>query len=422
MRINLKLFLPVLAAFIFVWGCDGKKEKISWGNLDKAEVNGDEKGDVSKLDVDVYLDVTTSMKGFVSKDVSNFGKLIDEIESTCQTIWRTTDIKYYKYGRTVDSISRAEFVSSKNSPVIFSDPRLSTQTNFAAAVRNTDTKRVSILITDLFYNKNDVNLVVSAIKEQVISKGIEIGVIGLSSAFNGVVADVSPPVQVKGERPLYVLVFGDKRNIELLFNSLRNKTYVNEGQYLLVANKPSQGFEVSLQKDRTSKSINNQSLPDKSWEKYGTVFNFRMKEKETSATLNLDLKLDVNPDTPLFGVKNLKPLVFKKMAGRKDSVPADDEVKLVNMVLKGNQIKADVQLNNVDPAGQYAYVVYFTFDNTMPMEMPEWVKGTTADAYGQGVNENKTLNLSKLLTDVVTSHVTARQPKIAKFYLFLEKK
>ncbi len=54
--------------------------------------------------------------------------------------------------------------------------------------------------------------------------------------------------------------------------------------------------------------------------------------------------------------------------------------------------------------------------------MPLWVVNTTTGEYRQGVNENKTLNLEKLLSDVVMSHITARQPKIAKFYVFLEKK
>ncbi len=348
MWVKIKMVLPLIAVCFFLGGCEGKKEKIRWANLDKSEITGTEKPDVSKLNVDIYLDVTTSMKGFVSRDISNFSKLIDEIESTCQTVWKTTDIKYYKYGRTVDSISRAEFVTSKNSPVIFSDPKISTQTNFAAALRNTDAERVSILITDLFYNKNDVNLVVNALKEQVIAKGVEIGVIGLTSGFNGIVADVQPPVQVKGERPVYVLVLGGKKNIELLFSGIKNKSYTSEGQYLLITNTPSGEFSVSLQKDRRSKSINNQSLPDKNWEKYGTVFNFRMKEKETSAVLNLDIQLDINKDTPGFGVKNLKTLVFRKVAGSTDSVAADQELKLSNLTLEKDRLKADVLLNNAE--------------------------------------------------------------------------
>ncbi len=422
MWMRTKWVLPVIAVCIFAFGCGEKQEKITWANLDKAEITGTDKPDVSRLNVDIYLDVTTSMKGFASKDVSNFSKLIDEIESTCQTVWKSTDIKYFKYGRTVDSISRGELITAKNSPVIFSDPVMSTQTNFAAALRNTDTRRVSILITDLFYNKNDVNLVVSALKEQVIGKGIEIGIIGLTSDFKGVVADVQPPVQVRGERPFYVLVLGGKKNIELLFSALKNKSYTNKGQYLMITNTPSRGFDVAVQKDRKSKAVNNQSLPDKNWEKYGTVFNFRMKEKETDALLNLDIRLDIHPDAPKFGLKNLRTQVFRKSPGSRDSVAADRELRLTRLTLEDNQLKGDIALHNTDGAGKYAYLVYITFDNTVPMEMPAWVLENSTDTYGQGLNENKTLHLDKLISDVVTSHTTAAQPKIAKFYVFLEKK
>ncbi|MEJ7769037.1 MAG: hypothetical protein WKF89_14565, partial [Chitinophagaceae bacterium] len=258
--------------------CSCKEEPdIEW-NFSKSEITGNRLPNSEKLSVDIYLDVTTSMKGFVSQQATDYSRLLEDIEATCQNVWKNTDIKFYKFGRTVAPISRNEFVSGKTSPDIYSDPQLSTQTNFAEAVKKTNPKRVSILITDFFYNNNDVNLVVSSIKNFAFQKGVEAGVIGLNSLFNGVVGDVHPPVSVKGSRPLYVLVFGDKQNITQFFNTLKNKPYIKSNQYLLITDRPTESFEVSVTKDRKNKTVNKQSMKEE-WKKQGTVSNFRMKEK-----------------------------------------------------------------------------------------------------------------------------------------------
>jgi hypothetical protein len=408
-----------LVAIIFLSSCKTQPD-INW-NFSKTEITGNQSVNTNKLSVDIYLDATTSMKGFVSQTSTDYTKLLDDIEGSCQNVWKNTDIRYYKFGRTVDSISRNEFVSAKASPAMFSDPKLSTQTNFSEAVRNTNSQRVSILITDFFYNNSDINLVVSSVKDYCFQKGVEAGIVSLNSPFNGIVADVQPPVRVNGQRPLYVLVFGDKQNIMLLFNSLKNKPYIKQNRFLLVTNHPVENYEVTVEKNKTSKTFNKQSLK-KEWKEYGTVFNFRMQEKANEALFNLQCTLQTNPYICPFTEKNLKTLVFKKTPAAKDSVAADNEVMVQNMKMTGNTLKADIRLTNNDEPGKYAYLVYLTFDNTVPLNMPQWVKEQSTETFAQGVNENKTLNLDKLLTDLTTNHITYAQPQLAKFYIYIEKK
>lgn len=413
-----KLLIIFIVVVFSVCSCKEQPD-IEW-NFSKAEITGNKSSNTEKLSVDIYLDVTTSMKGFVSQQVTDYSRLLEDIEGTCQNVWKNTDIKYFKFGRSVAPISRSEFVSGKTSAVMYSDPQLSTQTNFAEAVKNTNSKRVSILITDLFYNNNDVNLVVGSIKTYSFQKGVEAGVIGLNSSFDGIVGDVQPPVSVKGTRPLYVLVFGDKQNINLFFNAFKNKNYIKPNQFLLITNKPTEDFQVTVTKDRKNKTVNKQSMKE-DWKKQGTVYNFRMKEKEKEAEFNLELVLNLNPYTTTFSDKNLKTLVFKKTISSKDSVAADDELILQNLKMVNNKISADIKLLNNDKAGKYAYLVYLTFDNTVSPSMPKWVKELNTETFSQGVNQNKTLNLEKLLTDISTNHITYTQPKLAKFYINIEK-
>ncbi|WP_153801282.1 hypothetical protein [Foetidibacter luteolus] len=415
----LKIIAALLCLLSFV-SCETKQPDINW-NFSKSEITGTASSNTEKISVDVYLDVTTSMKGFVSASPTAFSKLLDDIEATCQNIWKNTDIQFFKFGRSVKNITRSEFVMGKTSVDIYSDPTLSTQTNFDEAVKNTNPKRVSILITDLFYNNNDVNLVVNAVKTQCFQKSVEAGIIGLESNFNGIVADVQPPVTVKGTRPVYMIVFGDKQNIKLFIQTFRNKPYIKPSQILLVTNKPTESYEVTVTKNPKSKGFNVQSLK-KEWKDYGNIANFTMAKDASEASFNLAVTLSTNPYVFPFTEKNIKPVVFMKTTGLKDSIPADDKLSFQNVRMEGNTYKADIKLTNTGDAGNYSYLVYLAFDNTVTPVMPKWIKETNAEVFAQGQNENKTLNLEKLLTDISVNHITYGQPKLAKFYINVRKK
>lgn len=421
--IRVTFFLSILLV-MGLYGCGGPSKKGEQWNYSKDEISGSKKSSTKFLNVDVYLDVTTSMKGYVSPSTTNYSKLMDDIEATCQNAWEKTDIKYFKFGRSVLPISRTEFVSGKNSVNIFSDPQLSTQTNFAGALQNTNASRLSILVTDFFYNNSDINLVVNAIKDSCIKKNpnVEVGVIGLTSTFNGIVGDVSPAVSVKGDRPLYVILFGEKQNIAKMFDVLKNKPYINGDQLFLITEKPVQDFTVEVKKDNAKNNKikiaqgNLGSLKD-----YGTVYGFRMDAGEKDALLDFTVTLATTPFTSAIATENLKYTVYKKTAGKADSTAADDELKITGLQQKGNTITGKITINNNDADGKYSYAVYFGLNNTNQPKLPTWVENVNTETFSQGVNDNKTLNLSKLLGNISTVFNTIRNPKIAKFFIHLEK-
>ena len=87
------VFFLSLILFFGIFGCGGSTKKTEQWNYSKDEITGSQKPTAESLNVDVYLDVTTSMKGYVSPSTTNFSKLIDDIEATCQDAWKKTDIK-----------------------------------------------------------------------------------------------------------------------------------------------------------------------------------------------------------------------------------------------------------------------------------------------------------------------------------------
>lgn len=412
-----------LLLFVHLSSCTSPKAKFEW-NYSKDEITQAAKASNEKISVDVYMDVTTSMKGFVSPGVTNFSKLLDDVEATCQNVWKETDIQYFKFGRSVVPIKRTDFVSAKNSVAMFSDASLSTQTNFAGAVQNIAADRVSILITDFFYNNNDVNLVVNAIKDSCIKRNanVEIGIIGLSSPFDGLVGDVKPPVKVKGERPLYVLLFGEKQNIARMFTTLKSKPYINGDQLLLISAKPVEQYKVEVKKNRKNKTVNNTQGKLGKLKDYETVFGFSMDAGAKEAELDFSVSLTPTSYITTITTENIKYAVFKKADGQSDSTAADNEIKLTNLQQSSNTITGNLQLNNNEGKGTYSYAVYLSIGNTAQPKLPAWVKEVSTETYAQGINENKTLNLEKLLSNITTVFNTARQPKIAKFFIQLEKK
>src|SRR5215213_459792 len=115
-----KLFIPFLAILLLNFSCTSPKQPdIKW-NFSKNEITGSRSSGTEKLNVDIYLDATTSMKGFVSRGTTEYSKLLDDIEAACQNVWRNTDIQYYKFGRSVQAITRTEFAAGKVAPEVYS--------------------------------------------------------------------------------------------------------------------------------------------------------------------------------------------------------------------------------------------------------------------------------------------------------------
>src|SRR5918993_2650690 len=93
-----KRLLPFFAMLLM--GCPSginKQKDVEW-KFSKSEITGNRTAGTEKLNVDIYLDATTSMKGFVSPSATGYSRLLEDIEGSCQNVWKNTDIQYYKFG------------------------------------------------------------------------------------------------------------------------------------------------------------------------------------------------------------------------------------------------------------------------------------------------------------------------------------
>ncbi|MCD8540913.1 MAG: hypothetical protein LRY55_14970 [Leadbetterella sp.] len=354
---------------------------------------------------------------------TDFTRLIDDIELVTRNVWKQTDLRFYKFGTRVDSLSREQFIQGKSNPKFYADRFTANQVNIDKAVVNTDPERVSIMITDLFYKGQDINSVVGALNESCIKKEVEIGVLTVSAPFTGVVADVTPSVSLKNEvRPLYVLIFGNRSNINRVFHAFESKSYITPGRKLLVSKAPLNDYEVNVikHKHKDNKAINSDGGAVSRYKEYGNVFGFKLKEKDREALLDFELTVKTDEAFPAFDGENIRFTVLKKGAADTTAV-STDELLFRDVRVEGNKITGQIAVSNKNPEKKFSYEVTAGFNNTRPLHMPEWVKSYDTDQYTADSPKDKTIYLNKLFTEVFTYNTTYNRPAIGKFYLYLRR-
>ena len=189
-------------------------------------------GDISdRLVARIYFDATLSMQGFVVPDSTLYTQICPYLESVIVSGWENEKVDFFRFGEQVESIDRntylqagyANFYESEN---IFREtfiqkvidyegqlasnrmaestipeesteievpntPEESTKTVLPTEEANDRRKEggLVVIVTDLFQDKGDINLLVTQLKEKYIKKGIEVGLFGLRSQFDGTVYD-----------------------------------------------------------------------------------------------------------------------------------------------------------------------------------------------------------------------------------------
>ena len=381
----------------------------------------------TRLPVDIYLDATLSMKGFSRPQNTTFSSLLEGIEATVQNATKSSDLRFFKYGKSVAPLRRVDFVAAQHSQALWEDKGFRSETDFAQAVDSTDPGRVSIFITDLFYSNADANKVVSAIQEKCFKNGVEMGLMGLKSDFDGYVADVQPPVKVVGNRPLYLLVFGSKASIGLIFSAFRNQPYVQANEVLLLTKYPVKSFRAEALKTKDSKAINMASARNQ-FKDLGNVFAFNWNaSKGAQGTVDYNLSYEAEPFTLPVSLANLRAHTFRKDAAtNRDSVADEQSLTLGNASVGGGKIAGKAQVRLTVPENGYvAYQLTWQYDNLGKIELPAWIAANSTANFSQASPQSdklKTLGLDNFVRNLAVSSATQFEPKYGRMYLVFIRK
>jgi hypothetical protein len=420
------LFLRLCFFFTFLTcGCNPKIAKNAI-NYSDGDVTGTPYKKTDQISIDVYVDATTSMEGFAVNNSSKYSQSLDQLEASGMSAWKNADIKFFKFGQIIKPVDRAQFLSAKNNLEFYRDPEVKKETYIDSVVKHTDSKRLSVLITDLFQTEGDVNTMVEKIKEKCFANNIAVGILGIKTDFNGTVYDVPgrPPYALNTtERPFYAIVFGNNDNMESLFDVLRLKPFVNDDQILIFSRYIIESFKISLAKTRDSKFVNKKAASAD----VHNLFDFSMKKDGKEARFDVVIDLKRRRRTADFLEKNLEIVAFKKSSKdsktlNQDSVATND-ITIENLKRNGDKLTATLVLNNNDEPGDYTYIVYLKANELSGLQTPKWIKDFSTEAPVPNTpSASKTLNLEKLSTTLLIANASISPTYITKFYLNIFKR
>lgn len=283
-----------LLATVALYGCgkdNGKVDPPPVGSIQNLE----------SIDVDIYLDGTYSMAGYVNfSGTTVYVDSLKNIERTLTSAWKRDNIQYIKFGDDIKKLDRGGFLRANN--VGFYQE---TDTSLQKVVNYIDEKKMSIIITDLFQTNQDIDSLVKSLKIKCFAdENKALALIGVKSEFNGKIYDVgknlisftySTTADKASFRPFYILVIGKEIDVRRFAQNF-GKYYDDIDIYKIVL------FSKNL-------NINNLMIAgkrgnDKNKDKIATmakistllgsdsnVLQYRLKLDEKKSSVNCVLKL-----------------------------------------------------------------------------------------------------------------------------------
>ncbi len=193
------------------------------------------------LTIDMNIDGSGSMLGYINQENSSYVQALNLLDSTLSLSSRHSQptVKYYRSGdyqhqskgltrSEFRKANKAEFYNGKSSdfPAVSSD-----LSSLITKPKNSD--RLTVIVTDLEQNDGDVNLIANKIKQNYFNSkdnNYSVGIWAVKSEFNGTVysasdADKKFNYNTEGKtskqyRPFYVLFLGHYQDIANYFDKL----------------------------------------------------------------------------------------------------------------------------------------------------------------------------------------------------------
>jgi hypothetical protein len=174
--------------------------------------------------VRVFIDASLSMLGFAGGQASRYAVALGALERAVSSQWPGASTSYYKFGDRVLQLSDAQREWALAwEPGFYADQTVNKRTRLELVFDSVGTADVFFLVTDLYQENADMNLVAREIIRRFLRHGSAVGVLGLRSAFHGVVYDQGAETgsfPYTGPRPFYIVAIGPRALIETAMDRL----------------------------------------------------------------------------------------------------------------------------------------------------------------------------------------------------------
>ena len=346
------------------------------------------------LNVDIHIDGSGSMLGYINQDNSSYIqslKLLDSILNLGGKRSQTL-VKYHRsgdYQHQAKELTRSEFrKASKAEFYNGANPTFPAVSSDLASIINKPKKRgsLTVIVTDLDQNDGDVNLIANKIKAGYFNQKDEnyaVGVWGIKSEFDGTVYSASDAKKkfqysTTGKsnsqyRPFYVLFLGHYQDIADYFDKLqKEQSFGDRSKFTIFSPKhlltdisylsspinlssdlatPSTLHNGDVAVEKNNQPIELLEIKDKNVDRLEAEYQVTLKQ--ASHTLSVDpddLQTEINVTAfDKFSKKEFKPVPNAKKAMDIDDWNLNDnKLQFTTSIKPGNFNESNIYYFKVD--------------------------------------------------------------------------
>ena len=402
-----------------------------------------------KIDVDVYLDATVSMRGFTTLAAGNIYRtlpdMLDELGSAMGAI------KFFSFGEQIQTLEGRNY-RKFTTP----EPYVEKITAISNVVDAADTNHLSIIVTDLFESDADWSNVVQKIRGKFFENRLAVGVIGIKNSFSGRIFDVGLNAAAfdydsydypNRFRPFYLLIMGNESAVKYFMEEFKDRQNLpNETEYLLlVKNLSAVSNSLSEQEILEMENIFREDKFDaaknvvrefgiKSFNEPTTfVLQFKSETPLGACPFEFDLKSRVN----VFAFENSewqnfseKEFAVKISAADEQEpeekiIPDEDfyaEIKPVEGTENIFTLKLIFTPAKILKSGVINFVNVSVSPTGKSYKLPAWVEKwsmANTDISPENFDGAKTVNLTRVLGSLKDSLYSAESPNLINLNLIL---
>ncbi len=446
-----------LCVLVFQMSCNIEKDGIPEFQPETSVMEPISKNLIARI----YFDASASMQGFVVPSVSQYKNILRPLESVITIGWKNGKSEFFRFGEQVTSIDRNSYlradaedfytelrtyiqkifeyeeklVSEKTDINNTSDDSIDDNTTPQDVNSNGKENSLVIIVTDLFQDRQDVNLLVSQLRDKYISKEHALGLLGVRSEFDGRVYNLgtapflyhSEPGRPETFRPFYLLVIGKHADISHYFDRIKVNGFTEAqsiifSRYLVDPLLSFGGTENKTErKNLNIRIINSDERQNPHLKQYEIV------NSSDPAKISTKIPYSPLPDAKTFDAETFEVSIIAKWSDEGEtriSRNAQECLKVTSTLSKNDNGNAELNVEfSLDSQSLTRRAVYLYEVTLRPdvntFQAPEWCKEWDM---GDERNGAKTLNLVNFVRDL--SLVTARmyRPKIAIFHCYIIKK
>lgn len=449
-----------LCVLVFQISCNSEKNGIPEFQPDTSVMDPISKNLVARI----YFDASASMQGFVVPSSSQYKNILRPLESVITIGWKNGKSEFFRFGEKVTPIIDRDSYLMADSEDFYTELRTYIQKIFEFEFEeqlvgeNTEINNVSddsiddnttpndvnsngkenslvVIVTDLFQDRQDVNLLVSQLRDKYIRKEQALGLLGLRSEFDGRVYNLgtapiiyrSAPGKSETFRPFYLLVIGKHADISHYFDRIKANGFPEAqsiifSRYLVNPLLSFGGTENKTEKENLNiRNINSYERQNPHLKQYEIV------NSSDPAKISTKIPYIPLPHAKTFNVDTFEISIIAKCSDEgetKISKDAQECLKVTSTLSKndnGNaELNVEFSLDSQSLKRKAVYLYEVTLrPNVNTFQAPEWCLEWDM---GDERNGARTLNLVNFVQDL--SLVTARihRPKIATFHCYIKKR